>query len=92
MDIKGEHVDVQVLTILSKAIINNLKDADGNPAQNYLQKTLELFGRLTASVSTNSDVWRLYGELTLQKNNDIDHQKAAQYFQRAYRAAVADPR
>lgn len=92
LDVKGAHVDVPILSILSKAIINDLKDSDGNPARKYLQKTLELFGRLTASVSTDSDVWRLYAELTLLKNNDIDNQKAAQYFQRAYRAAVSNPR
>ncbi|XP_058808371.1 tetratricopeptide repeat protein 27 [Phymastichus coffea] len=92
LDIKGEHIDIEVLTILSKAIINNLNDADRNPSQRNLQKALELFGRITASVSSNSDIWRLYAELTLQKNNEIDNQKAAQYFQRAYRAAVADSR
>ena len=92
LDLKGTHVDVQILSILSRAIVNNLNDADGNPSRKYLQKTLELFGRLTASTSTDSDVWRLYAELTLLKNNNLDNQKAAQYFQRAYRAAVANPR
>ena len=92
LDIKGAHIDVPILSILSKAIINDLKDSDGNSSRKYLQKTLELFGRLTASVSTDADIWRLYAELTLIKNNDIDHQKAALYFQRACRAAVSNPR
>ena len=85
-------MDIQVLTILSKAIINDIKDSDGNDSRKYLQKALELFGRLTAVVTTESDIWLMYGELTLLKNNNIDNQKAAQYYQKSFRAALSNPR
>lgn len=83
---------MQILSILVRAIINETKDAEKNSSRKYLSKTLELFGRITANTTTDPDIWRLYAELTLLKNNDIDNQKAAQYMQRAYRAAVANPR
>ncbi|KAJ8686374.1 hypothetical protein QAD02_022168 [Eretmocerus hayati] len=92
LDLKGSHVDAEILSILSKAIIDELHDSDGNSSRKYLSKALELFGRITATLSTNSDVWRLYAELTLLKNNELDNQKAIQYLQRAYRAAVSNPR
>ncbi|XP_014205573.1 tetratricopeptide repeat protein 27 [Copidosoma floridanum] len=92
LDVKGVHVDIQVLTILSKAIIDELKDSDGNSSRKFLQKTLELFGRLTSMTATDSDIWRLYAELTLLKKDKIDNEKAARYLQRAYQAAVANPR
>jgi hypothetical protein len=92
MDIKGVYVDVEILNILSKSIINDVKDSDGNSSRRYLKNTLELFGRLTASISNNSDIWRLYAELILLKNNNTENQKAIQYFQRAYGAAVSNPR
>ncbi|OXU30979.1 hypothetical protein TSAR_009744 [Trichomalopsis sarcophagae] len=92
LDLKGSHVDVQILAILARAIVNETKDSDKNSSRKYLPKALELFGRITANTTTDADIWRLYAELTLLKNNDIDNQKAAQYMQRAYRAAVANPR
>ncbi|XP_011497228.1 PREDICTED: tetratricopeptide repeat protein 27 [Ceratosolen solmsi marchali] len=92
MDLKGVYVDIEILSILSKAIINNVKDFYENPSRKYLKNTLELFGRLTASISNNSDIWILYAELTVLKNNGMEYQKAIQYFQRAYGAAISNPR
>lgn len=83
---------MKILTVLSRSIINNFEDSDESSARKYLQKTLELFGRLTASVTTNTDLWRLYAELTLLKRNKIDDQRAAQYFQKAYRASISNDR
>lgn len=84
LDLKQEgHVDAQVLTILCDAIINT-------SARKYLNEALKLFGHLTAKVLTNSDVWRLYGDLTLVKEDDISEQKAMQYFQKAHKILVSD--
>lgn len=82
-------MDVQILQILTKAIINDINDSDGNPASRLLQKSLELFGRL-ASIH-NSDTWRMYAQLVALKKTDADEEKAAQYVQQAYRAATLNP-
>ncbi|KAF7993408.1 hypothetical protein HCN44_007911 [Aphidius gifuensis] len=96
LDLKGKHVDIQVLEILTKSIIKNVKckDSDGNVenSMKYLLKSLEFYGRLTSLVHNDPDIWRFYAELTLLQNTDVNYQKAAQYLQRAYRASVADPR
>lgn len=92
LDLKGQHVDVQVLGILTKAVKENRNDADGNASRRLLPKTLELFGRITALVLTSPDVWRFYAELTVLNNTELDSQKAAQYLQRAYRASISDHR
>ncbi|XP_012259318.2 tetratricopeptide repeat protein 27 [Athalia rosae] len=92
LELKAQHNDVQILKILTTAIIDDIKDADGNPTSRLLQKALELFGHLTAAVPNNSSIWQMYAELTATKNTEIDHQKAAQYLQRAHRTAVANPK
>lgn len=92
LELKAQHTDVQILKILTKAIINDIKDADGNPASNLLNKSLELFGHLTSAVPNNPSIWQMYAELTATRNTEMDHQKAAQYLQRAHRTAVSNPR
>ncbi|XP_033340961.2 tetratricopeptide repeat protein 27 [Megalopta genalis] len=90
LDLKKDHLDFQVLDILTRAILNNVNDSDGNPAQRLLSKALELFGRISSLILNNSDVWRMYGQLTALKKTDIDQEKAAQYLQQAHRAAISD--
>ncbi|XP_015179138.1 PREDICTED: tetratricopeptide repeat protein 27 [Polistes dominula] len=94
LDLKNEHLDIQILEILTNAIVNDIKDADGKLCRNsLLVPTLQLFGRITSkNTFNNSDLWRLYSELTLLKKTDVDDQKAIQYLQKAYRAAVLDPK
>ncbi|KAL2723825.1 tetratricopeptide repeat protein 27 [Vespula maculifrons] len=93
LDLKNEHSDIQILEILTNAIVNDVKDADGKSCRNLLLlPTLQLFGRITSRITNNSDLWRLYSELTMLKKTDLDDQKAIQYLQKAYRAAVSDPK
>lgn len=92
LELKAQHTDVQILKILTRAIIDDVKDADGNPTSKLLQKALELFGHLTAAVPNNPSIWQMYAELTATKNTEMDHQKAAQYLQRAHRTAVSNPK
>ncbi|EFN88080.1 Tetratricopeptide repeat protein 27 [Harpegnathos saltator] len=90
LDLKGTHLDVQVLRILTAAIVNDINDANGNPASRLLQKGLELFGRLSFKVD-NPHVWRTYAELVALKKTDVDNEKATHYLQQAYRVATFDP-
>lgn len=93
LDLKTNHLDIQVLQILTNAIINNIIDADGNSAFRLLQHSLELFGRITSSNTINSpDIWRMYAELVTLRKTDIDQEKAAQYLQQAYRIATSNPK
>lgn len=92
LDLKNNHLDIQVLQILTNAIINNINDADGNLACCLLQNSLELFGRITSNIVNNPDVWRMYAQLVVLKKTDIDEEKAAQYLQQAYRYATSNPK
>lgn len=87
---KGTHLDVPVLRILTDAIIYDIYDANGNPASRLLQKSLELLGRLSSKVD-NAHVWRMYAQLTALKETDFDKEKAAHYLQQAYRVVTFDP-
>lgn len=87
---KNHHLDVQILDILTNAVLNNVNDSNGISAQKLLPKILELFGRITSFISNNSDVWRMYGQLTILKKTDIDNEKAIQYLQQAHRIAISD--
>ncbi|OAD62284.1 Tetratricopeptide repeat protein 27, partial [Eufriesea mexicana] len=92
LDLKSRHLDIQILDILTNAVLNNINDSNGNSAQKLLSKVLELFGRITSFVPNNPDVWRMYGQLTILKKTDIDNDKAVQYIQQAYRIAVSNPK
>lgn len=50
LDLNEKHVDTEVLKILTKAIVNNMPDNQGNPTSRQRKKALELFGRLTGQV------------------------------------------
>ncbi|XP_014478337.1 PREDICTED: tetratricopeptide repeat protein 27 [Dinoponera quadriceps] len=90
LDLKGAHLDVQVLRILTDAIVNDISDANGNPASRLLPKSLELFGRLSVKMD-NAHIWRMYAQLAVLKKTDVDDEKAAHYLQKAYRVATCDP-
>jgi len=92
LDLKNNHLDLQILQILMNAIINNIDDADGNPTFRLLQNSLTLFGRITSNIVNSPDVWRMYAQLTALKKTDVDEEKAAQYLQQAHRAAISNPK
>lgn len=92
LELKGKHIDPQVLDILTKAVSRDVTDGDGVGSGKLLDKALELFGRITSMVHNNAQVWRLYAELTVAQKKPGNCQKAAEYLQRAYRSAIADPR
>lgn len=92
LDLKEKHIDVEVLEILGKAIIENLPDCDGVPCSALLGKSLALLGRITAQVTNNWKVWRLYSRLTRALPNPTPETdfKAVQHLQKAHRSAVVD--
>lgn len=92
LDLRHSHLDVQVLRILTGAIINNINDADGLPAIRLLHKSLELLGRLSSNICNNADIWIMYAQLTALKKTDVDEEKATQYLQQAHRVAISNPK
>lgn len=60
---------VQVLELLVKAILTNVEDIKGIPCQERQYKEcLKLFGRITSKVTDSPNVWKLYSDLILVKN------------------------
>lgn len=51
IDLREKHIDAQALGLLTKAVSENLLDDSGKGAECYRSKLLELFGRVTATVS-----------------------------------------
>jgi len=49
-DLKGKHVDVEILGVLTRFICENLEDINGSSCSKYHKAALKLFGRITASV------------------------------------------
>lgn len=92
LDLKQKHADVEVLEILGRAIIDNLPDCDGEPCGRLLDKSLTLFGRITAQVTNNWKVWQIYSRLTCAMPNATPESefRGVQHLQKAHRSAIAD--
>ena len=96
LDIKAgdKHVDNEVLSILTRAIIEDLKDNYERPCGKlFRQPALKLFGRLTASNPSESKIWSLYSQLvdsdSEMKADERDY-KAAQLMQKSVAAAMKE--
>lgn len=60
LDLKGKYLNVGVLECLAHGIANNALDYEGKPTGHLLQKTRELFGRITSIYPGEGKVWELY--------------------------------
>ena len=70
LDLKnGKHIDCEVLTILVKAINENLPDNYERPSKTFKKAALALFGRITSENNGESKVWQLYSNLVIGKSN-----------------------
>lgn len=87
LDLRDKHVDLEVLSILVKAVTSDMLDNYDRPASKFYDETLKLFGRLTSQISTEGRIWELYADLALfgleQKRNDQDPVKIGQFMQKA---------
>ncbi|XKL66065.1 hypothetical protein PGB90_009485 [Kerria lacca] len=90
LDLKGKHVDIEILRILVNAIGNNLENCDISLLK---KQTLELFGRLTSLILNDAELWRLYASLvsvSCEKNNETC-QKIVQYLKKAQKISTQQP-
>ncbi|XP_067681925.1 tetratricopeptide repeat protein 27-like [Haliotis asinina] len=90
LDIKQKWTDVQVLRILVKAVTENLKDASDRPSGRLRPKLQELFGRVSAAVTTEAEIWRLYSKLVSSVDcpDSTTSERALQYLQKAHRCVM----
>ncbi|KAK2184913.1 hypothetical protein NP493_249g09042 [Ridgeia piscesae] len=93
LDIQDRYTEVGVLTILVKAVCEDLPDAKGEPASKLLKPLKELFGRITSKVHKSADIWRLYSQLSLSVKDPSqeDRELALQYKQKAHHCATQAP-
>nr|XP_032513586.1 tetratricopeptide repeat protein 27 isoform X2 [Danaus plexippus plexippus] len=64
LDIQHKYEDVEVLSLMVRAIVQDNKDADGNSAARLRKRTLELFGRITSLHQNKPELWQLYADLS----------------------------
>jgi tetratricopeptide (TPR) repeat protein len=90
LELRDKHTDVPVLTVLVRVVNEGIIDASGESAARLRPKLLQLFGHITAKVTSCADVWRLYGELLIADSTaDLTtHERAVQCLRSAHSCAT----
>jgi len=87
IEVKQAHVDIQVLEILTRAVLTHIVDRDGNDSVKYKPALLKLLGRVTSMQPKEAGAWRLYGNILGEGDTVEEKQRAAQCLQKATAAA-----
>ncbi|KAL5008553.1 hypothetical protein ScPMuIL_014134 [Solemya velum] len=92
MDLKDKWVDVEILSILVRVTTEDIECANGKPGHALKTKIRELFGRITASVTSKGEIWRLYAQLCSADgvDNPENRHKILQYLQKAHRCVMQE--
>ncbi|XP_056291647.1 tetratricopeptide repeat protein 27 [Pseudoliparis swirei] len=87
MDLREKYKDIQILQILVRAVVENLTDRQGVPAETLRSKLKELLGRISSRHSSDGEVWQQYALLygDGHGNNPDDNEKALHFLSKAHR-------
>ncbi|KAF4084512.1 hypothetical protein AMELA_G00129530 [Ameiurus melas] len=90
LDLRDKYKDVEVLEILVRAVVDDLPDHRGDQASNHRAKLRELFGRVSASCSTDAQIWKQYARLYGDglSDNKEDNEKALHFLSKAHRCEM----
>ncbi|XP_058508188.1 tetratricopeptide repeat protein 27 [Solea solea] len=90
MDLKENYKDIQILQVLVRAVVGNLIDSQGEPAEKQRSKLKELLGRVTSRHSSDAEIWRQYALLygDGHSSNTEDNDKALQFLAKSHRCEV----
>ncbi|XP_053093576.1 tetratricopeptide repeat protein 27 isoform X1 [Pangasianodon hypophthalmus] len=90
LDLRDKYKDVEVLEILVRAVVEDLPDHRGDRASNHRAKLQELFGRVSASCSTDAQIWKQYARLygDGHSDNKEDNEKALHFLSKAHRCEM----
>uniref|UniRef100_A0A8C3AND0 Tetratricopeptide repeat protein 27 n=1 Tax=Cyclopterus lumpus TaxID=8103 RepID=A0A8C3AND0_CYCLU len=87
MDLREKYKDIQILQILVRAVVENLADRQGVPAEALRSNLKELLGRISSRHSSDAEVWQqyalLYGDGHSADPDDND--KALHFLSKAHR-------
>ncbi|CAH0406298.1 unnamed protein product [Chilo suppressalis] len=64
IDLRNKFDDVELLSLLVRAVVQDHKDAEGNSTARLRKRVLELFGRITALTQNKPEIWQLYSDLS----------------------------
>ncbi|XP_074642936.1 tetratricopeptide repeat protein 27-like [Tubulanus polymorphus] len=88
LDLERKHSDCEVLTVLVRAVKEDIPDSNNRNSGLLKPKLLELFGRITSKVTADSEIWRLYAELSDEgeKSSLENREKVLHLLQKSQRA------
>ncbi|CAG2121124.1 unnamed protein product, partial [Medioppia subpectinata] len=87
IDIKNQYIDDKIAGILVNALCEGIVDRNGESTAKLAVKMQELFGRIAATSSGSTTIWRLYAKLLIN-NKEKDIEKVIQCLQKCHRNAV----
>lgn len=85
IDIKRKTIDVEVLHILNKAVMEDLPDHRGTKASTYKPKLFKLYGHITSQITSDPNVWELYAILCLHENDSTRNEQALDFLYKSLR-------
>ncbi|XP_067091989.1 tetratricopeptide repeat protein 27 [Osmerus mordax] len=90
MDLRDKYKDVQILGILVRAVVENLRDSHGETSSSLRSKVQELLGRATARHPTDAHIWMQYAKIygDGRSPNADDNEKALQFLSKAHRCEM----
>ncbi|ESO87695.1 hypothetical protein LOTGIDRAFT_234941 [Lottia gigantea] len=88
LDLKSKWVDEQILSILVRAIEEDLTDSKGLPVRRFKPKIQQLFTRITSQTTGNGEIWRLFAKLILLDNKPENIDQGLEYLQKSHRCVT----